>query len=247
MGVPARDVHVFDDADAVARAAAAELVGIVSCPSGDRRSVCLSGGTTPLRLFAHLLEAQNASRIPWHRIDWFWGDERFVPLTDPRSNAGTAWRAFLSRTPRPVVIPHAVALGADRVEDGALLYEQALKRFYGANDLDAGRPLFDLVLLGLGEDGHTASLFPGTRALDERVRWVTSVERAGQVPFVPRLTLTLPALGSAREALFMVSGAGKRDALARCLGGDDLPAARVRTIGRQRWFVDRAAANAGVS
>ncbi|MBX9843318.1 MAG: 6-phosphogluconolactonase, partial [Xanthobacteraceae bacterium] len=137
---------------------------------------------------------------------------------------------------------HFMALPTKAAEQSAFLYEEELKRYYDADELDPARPLFDLVLMGLGEDGHTASLFPGSPALDERKRWVTSVENAGQPPFVSRVTLTFPALESTREMLFLVSGTAKRSALARVLAGEDLPAARARPIGRLRWLTDRAAA-----
>ena len=118
-------------------------------------------------------------------------------------------------------------------------YEQTLQKFYGADKLDPQRPLFDAVLLGLGDDGHTASLFPHSRALSERHRWaVAAVD--GALPH-PRITLTYPVLESSRAVAFLVSGAGKRDALRRVWRGDDLPAARLRPQGELVWFIDRAA------
>ena len=236
------NVHVFDNGEAVAQAAAAAFREIIASSPGDRIAVCLSGGSTPKSLYKLLLEQGNGKRIPWDRVHWFWGDERFVPMRDERSNAGMAWGAFLAHAPEPLETVHVIPLTSNSAAHSAELYEEELKEFYGARQLDPARPLFDLVLLGLGEDGHTASLFPGSPALDERERWVTSVEEAGQAPFVPRVTLTFPALESAREVLLLVSGAGKRNALARVLAGEDLPAARVRPTGRLRWLVDRAAA-----
>lgn len=234
------NLRVLENGEAVARSAATAFWEVIASSSSDRIAVCLSGGSTPKRLYEVLQE--NSSRIPWNRIHWFWGDERFVPITDERSNAGMAWRALLAYAPQPLHTAHFMALPTKAAEQSAFLYEEELKRYYGADELDPARPLFDLVLMGLGEDGHTASLFPGSPALDERKRWVTSVENAGQPPFVSRVTLTLPALESAREMLFLVSGAAKRSALARVLAGADLPAARVQPIGRLRWLTDRAAA-----
>jgi 6-phosphogluconolactonase len=242
MSFDRADLQVFENGEAVAQAAAAAFVEIFANSSRDRVAVCLSGGSTPKRLYQLLKEPRNANGIPWDRVHWFWGDERFVPMRDERSNAGMAWGAFLAHAPAPLCNVHVIPLTANTAEDSADLYEAELKAFYGTRKLDPARPLFDLVLLGLGEDGHTASLFPGSKALGERERWVTAVVKAGQEPYVPRMTLTIPALKSAREVLFLVSGSGKRNALARVLAGEDLPAARVRPIGRLRWLVDRAAA-----
>ena len=126
-------------------------------------------------------------------------------------------------------------------DEAARRYESELKSFYGAERLDPARPLFDLVLLGVGPDGHTASLFPGYPAAEETTRWVVDVPEAHVEPFVPRITLTLPALGSCREMLFEASGAGKRAILTRVLDGEDLPANRARSAGETIWLVDQAA------
>ena len=233
-------MQVLENGEAVARSAATAFWEVIASSASDRIAVCLSGGATPKRLYEVLQE--DSSRIPWDRIHWFWGDERFVPITDEHSNAGMTWRALLAYAPQPLHTAHFMALPTKAAEQSAFLYEEELKRYYDADELDPARPLFDLVLMGLGEDGHTASLFPGSPALDERKRWVTSVENAGQPPFVSRVTLTFPALESTREMLFLVSGTAKRSALARVLAGEDLPAARARPIGRLRWLTDRAAA-----
>jgi 6-phosphogluconolactonase len=116
-----------------------------------------------------------------------------------------------------------------------------LKSFYGGDRLDPARPLFDLVLMGVGPDGHTASLFPGYPAIEETGRWVTGVPEAHVEPFVPRVSLTLPALGSCREMLFEVAGADKRAILTRVLDGENLPANRAHSIGETVWLVDQAA------
>jgi 6-phosphogluconolactonase len=125
-------------------------------------------------------------------------------------------------------------------EQAALAYEKTLKDFYGADTLAPTRPLFDVMLLGIGEDGHTASLFPGHPTLEEQRRWVLAVIGAKSEA---RITLTYPVLDSSRDAVFLVTGAGKREAVARARAGDrTLPAARIRPVGRLQWFVDRAAA-----
>lgn len=240
VALPA-NVHVFDNADAIARAAAAAVLEVVASSRRARIAVCLSGGSTPKHLYQLLLEPPHAAGIPWDRMHWFWGDERFVPLADQRSNAGMACSAFLKRARAPLETIHVIPVTSGSAAHSADRYEQELKEFYGAGEFDPARPLFDLVLLDLGEDGHTASLFPGSPALGERRRWVTAIEEAGREPYVPRITLTFAALQPAQEVLFLVSGAAKQRAMARILAGDDVPAARVRPNGRLRWFVDHAA------
>lgn len=168
------------------------------------------------------------------------GDERFVPPEDLRNNMTMARRLFLDVCAPPEnVYPILVQAGTTR--DAARRYEIALQTFYGSGRLDPMHPLFDLVLMGLGPDGHTASLFPGDAALDERERWVVGVARAGVEPLVPRVTLTLPTLASCREMLFEVSGPDKRAVLAQVLNGEDLPASRARSLGDTVWLADAAA------
>jgi 6-phosphogluconolactonase len=136
---------------------------------------------------------------------------------------------------------HAIPTSAAGVGEAARRYEAELRRFYGVERLDPMHPLFDVVLMGVGADGHTASLFPGHAELDDNERWVVGVSEAGLKPFVPRVTLTLPALASTR-ALFLVSGRGKREIVRRVLSGADLPAARAYSDGELVWLVDRDAA-----
>lgn len=173
---------------------------------------------------------------------FFWGDERFVPADHKDSNFRMAREALIDHVPIPDGQVHPVPTGSSSPEAAAALYEAALQEFYGTKALDPERPLFDLTLLGLGEEGHIASLFPGTKALGERTAWVTSV--IGAKP-EPRITLTFPVIESSREILFVISGAAKREILARLLTDDQmLPAARLTTRGTIRIFADRAAKGA---
>jgi 6-phosphogluconolactonase len=236
--------HVITVADpaAMATTAAEHVLARTSANSG-RVAICLTGGSSPKRLYQLLATEAYRSRIPWQRVHWFIGDERFVPANDPLNNMGMARTIFLDQcAPAANIhpIPTATADPTDP-DRGAALYERELQSFYGADTLDDARPLFDLVLMGVGPDGHTASLFPDDPALDETARWVVGVPRANVEPFVPRVTLTLPTLASCHEMLFEVSGRDKRAILTRLFAGENLPANCAQSSGETIWLVDRQA------
>jgi 6-phosphogluconolactonase len=236
-----RVISVADPAS-MATAAAERVTARISENPG-RVAICLTGGSSPKALYQLLATDAWRSRIPWQRVHWFIGDERFVPADDPLNNMGIARAIFLDRcAPAANIhpIPTSTADPADP-DRSAALYEQELKSFYGADTLAPDRPLFDLVLMGVGPDGHTASLFPGSTALDETSNWAVGVQRANVEPFVPRVTLALPTLASCREMLFEVAGADKRAILARVLAGENLPANRAQSTGETVWLVDEAA------
>jgi 6-phosphogluconolactonase len=232
-------IIVATDSDEVARIAAERLLARVTRAPG-RAAVCLTGGSSPEGLYRLLASEPYRARLPWDRVHWFMGDDRFVPATDGLSNMGMARRLFLDRVGVPADHVHPIPTDSDTPDAAALSYEAALKEFYGRDHLEPARPLFDLVLMGLGDDGHTASLFPHAPALDEAKRWVVGVAQAGLAPFVARVSLTFPTLASTREMLFLVTGADKRDLLARVFSGEDLPANRARADGEVVWLVDRA-------
>jgi 6-phosphogluconolactonase len=234
-----RKVITVADPAALAKAAADRIMARID-GNGDRIAICMSGGSSPKRLYELLATDAYRNRIPWHRVHWFIGDDRFVPADDPRNNMAMARRSFLDSC-APATNIHPIATDAADPAEAARRYEAELKSFYGADRLDSARPLFDTVLLGVGPDGHTASLFPGYPATEETGHWVVGVPTAHMEPFVPRVTLTLPALGSCREMLFEVSGADKRAILTRVLAGEDLPANRARATGETIWLVDRPA------
>jgi len=205
-----------------------------------RIAICLTGGSSPKQLYQLLATDAYRSRIPWGRVHWFIGDERFVPSGDPLHNMDMARRSFLDRC-APASNIHPIATDTANPDESAERYTRELKSFYGAEALDPARPLFDLVLMGVGPDGHTASLFPGYPAMDETARWVTGVPKPNVAPFVPRVSLTLPTLGSCREMLFETAGAEKRAILTRVFSGENLPANRAQSIGETIWLVDAAA------
>ena len=234
-----RKIIAVADPAALAKAAADRVVARIAANAA-RVAICLAGGSSPKQLYQLLATEAYRSQIPWDRVHWFVGDERFVPAADPLSNIAMMRSAFLDRC-APIANVHPIATDSADPDEAAHRYERELKSFYGANELDSARPLFDVVLLGVGPDGHTASLFPGYPAVAETRRWVTEVPKANVEPFVPRVTLTLPALGSCREMLIEASGAGKRPILTRVFAGEDLPANRAHSIGETIWLVDAAA------
>lgn len=234
--------RTFENPEALAHNVADWLCGLAQA-SERAFAVSLSGGSTPRRLYELLATPEIAKRFPWSRTHWFWGDERFVPHDHPDSNYGMAHDAFLSRVPVPDDNIHAVPTEGLSPEQAAAAYETTLKRFYGADTLAPARPLFDVTLLGIGNNGHTASLFPGHPALQEKRRWVVAVIGAETEA---RITLTYPAIDSSREVAFVVTGKEKRGVVARSQAGDRaLPAALVRPVGHLHWFTDRAASPEG--
>ena|SRR5579871_1073857 len=231
---------VAPDADALAQRAAERITARFRAARG-RIAFCLTGGSSPERLYELLAGKPYRGSLPWDRIHIFLGDDRYVPYDDPLSNFGMARRLLLDHVPLPPGNIHPIPTGAGNVAEDALRYQTELRGFYGAQQLDPKRPLFDVVLMGVGDDGHTASLFPGRSELDETQRWVVGVPQAGMAPLVPRITLTFPALASTRDMLFLVNGRGKREIVARILSGADLPAARARSQGDLVWLLDRDA------
>ena len=230
---------VVADPTALAEAAAERVLARIAANRA-RVAVCLTGGSSPKQLYELLARDPYRGRIPWERVHWFIGDERFVPANDPLNNMAMARGIFLDRF-APAANIHPIPTDTANASESASRYERELQSFYGATELDPARPLFDLVLMGVGPDGHTASLFPDDPALQETRRWVVGVPKAHVEPFVPRVTLTLPVLGSCREMLFEVAGTEKRAILARLQADESLPANRARSAGETVWLVDQAA------
>jgi 6-phosphogluconolactonase len=234
----AGQVEILGDPDALAVRAASLIAGAMTGCAAPFR-LCLSGGSTPKAAY-RLLAKRND--LPWDCVEIFFGDERFVPHDDPDSNYRMAQETLLSGGN---VQPRALlAMPTDGTpESCAEAYEEELRQQYGASILDPAVPLFDLMLLGLGPDGHTASLIPGQPVLEEKKRWVAPVPRGRDEV---RLTLTYPALQSSRLTVFLVAGADKAEAVAKVRSGDAaLPAGRLKPQGDVVWLLDRAAAGHG--
>ncbi len=239
-----RSVEVAPDAEALARRAAelfAALASEAAARSG-RFTVALAGGSTPRRLYELL--AEEGGTLPWRRVHIFWGDERLVPPDDPESNYRMARESLLDRITIPEENVHRVPVGrsadAGRASEE---YEGTLRAFFEA---EPGRvPRLDLVLLGMGADGHTASLFPRSAALHERSRLIAAVP--AHPPRTARVTMTVPFLRSASHVVFLVSGRGKAEVLRKVLEGDRdperLPAQLIEPDdGDLVWLVDEEAA-----
>jgi 6-phosphogluconolactonase len=208
-----------------------------------RFTIALSGGSTPRSLFT-LIAANASASLPWEQIFFFWGDERHVPPTDPESNYRMAQETLLSKIPVPPANIFRILAEKPDASAAAEAYEQTLREFF--RPAPSEFPRFDLILLGMGPDGHTASLFPETAALQERSRLVVAnwVEKLN----ASRFTLTLPVLNAARRVAFLVSGTDKAAALHEVLegkaAGEKFPAKLVQpSDGQLVWFVDRAAAS----
>ena len=236
---------IVPDGPALAREAAERFARAVEQAVAERgyAFVALSGGSTPKQMGTILAREPYRSRIPWDRVHVFWGDERWVPLGSPESNAGEAKRGFLDLVPIPPGNVHPWDTAAESPQEAAAAYETLLRELFTE---PSGVPRFDLVLLGMGDDGHTASLFPNTSALvaDGRLAVANYVPRMD----ASRLTLTAPVLNAGREILFLVGGPGKADTLEAVLEGPELPATFPAQLirpalpdSRLSWLVDEDA------
>ncbi len=207
-------LELVDGTEQLARRAAETIAATIdlALAERDRAQIALAGGTTPEAAYRHL----GTEHLPWKRVDVLLGDERWVPAADPASNALLLRRSLLAEPPGSLACFHPVPTELPSPEEGAAAYGALLTRLCPGDP-----PILDLILLGLGEDGHTASLFPGTAATGVVDRHATVSEGKG----LPRVTLTAPVLSAARQVVFLVSGEGKREALRRLLDPNE-PAAR---------------------
>ena len=246
------DVRVLPDAAALAEAAAELLAASAAEATAARGlfSVILSGGSTPRAMHANLVSGKAGRNIDWERVHFFWGDERCVPHEHPDSNYRMARETLLDPNDVPPENVHRIQ-GELPPETAASTYEAELREFVAAHPALGGLPAprFDLILLGMGDDGHTASLFPHSAAIHEARRWVVAVPHtAPPPPVVPRVTLTPIVINAAAQVVFLVSGAAKAERLQKVIEGkrnpDELPSQIVRpTHGQLTWLLDAAAAS----
>lgn len=238
-----REIIVCKDQQEIFTKAAELFVELAASSIADHAnfSVALSGGSTPKGMYALLASDAYRDRVDWSRVHLFWGDERSVAPDHENSNYRMANEAMISKLPIPAENVHRMVAEAADIAAAAAEYEARVRNFFGVEG--DGQPSFDLILLGMGDDGHTASLFPGTAALNEQARAVVSnyVEKLSTY----RMTLTAPAINNARNVVFMAAGAGKRQPLREVLAGEwnpsVYPSQLIRPAGRLIWLVDEAA------
>lgn len=240
------EIHRYPSLEDLSRAAA-EYISEIAEEAIKQRGIftfVLSGGTTPRLLYEELNKEPYLSRVDWQHTHLFWGDERCVPSDNPDSNFSLAFQTLISRVDVPPSNIHSIPATIGSPQAVAKEYENTLREFFHPSvesDSIISFPSFDLILLGMGVDGHIASLFPGDAALEERTSWVVAVEGSSASPPVPRITLTLPVINEAKYVLFLVSGSKKREVFHQVLdnpGTSVYPAARVEPSGRLLWFVD---------
>jgi 6-phosphogluconolactonase len=238
------DIRVFPDIDALNRAVLDELLRIMgdAVRQRGRFAIALSGGRTPERLYRLWADReQREAQTPWDKVHLFWGDERYVAKDDALSNYRMTREALIARVAIPASNVHRVPGPGDAAtpQAAAEAYEADLRKFFGP-----AAPAFDLQLLGLGVEGHTASLFPGSPALQEKTRWVMAVEAPAKPP--QRLTLTPVVLNQARNTFFLVAGEDKQEII-RALRSEpegmpsQYPAGRIRPASGAVWYLDKAA------
>lgn len=246
--MPDRQIVVHEDAAKLAKEAADWIARCASQAIAERGRflLALSGGSTPEQAYLDLASPRFEGKIAWTKVLIFFGDERFVPPNDARSNLGMATRTLLSRAPIPYGNVFPIATQTRTTDEAAEQYETAVARQFGLSDTSPP-PALDLVLLGLGDDGHTASLFPGNPSLGIKRKWFAGSPPGVLPPPVDRITATLPMLNAAREILFLVGGGKKANILKSILESPDAatkyPAAMVNpSRGKVTWLLDKAAA-----
>ena len=235
------EMHIASDTGRLSHDLAAWLSDYIKdvLSERDRFTFVLSGGSTPKQLYALLAEPPYKDAIDWEKVYFFWGDERAVPFEDERNNAKMCYDELLNKV--PVNPDHIHIMRTDIApEESASEYEKVLKQYF-----DDSETTFDFVLLGMGDDGHTLSLFPGTEVIHEENAWVKAFYLPAQEMF--RITLTAPVVNNAECVAFLAAGAGKAETLKHVLKGDsnvDLyPSQIIKPIkGQLHWFVDQAAA-----
>jgi 6-phosphogluconolactonase len=245
-------VQQFKNIEQASIAVADQIMNIANSAVSDKGfcTIVLAGGRTPQQTYELLSKPPRAEQMDWHQSHFFWGDERWLASDHPDSNFFMAHRALFSKVHIPPHNIHQIPAGHQAPENGAEMYEKHLRDFFHSKSLTESSnnsenitfPSFDLVLLGMGTDGHTASLFPGSNFLAEKEKWVTAVDGSKGSPPIPRITLTLPVLNQAKNILFLISGNKKGAILKKITDQPEeakklYPAAHVNPAGSLTWVV----------
>ncbi|MBP7792117.1 MAG: 6-phosphogluconolactonase [Candidatus Goldbacteria bacterium] len=209
--------------------------------------MALSGGNSPRLIYSMLAEKKFNKKIDWSKVIFFWGDDRYIPHINSESNYRMAYDTLISRIDVPQENVFRIPTEVSPPEEAALLYETIMKKVFiklNAIDIDKKLPVFDMIILGVGRDGHTASLFPGHRAVNEQKRWVTHVKAHARVTLHDRITITLPVINNAKNVMFIISGEGKgkiiRDIVEEKRAGKAYPASMIKPHdGQSVWFIDK--------
>ena len=210
-----------------------------------RFTIMLPGGSTPETVFEYLALPEIQKAISWNSLFVFWGDERYVPSDHRDSNYRMAQRSLLSKVPISEENIFRVPTEAGTVEEAAVRYEKTLRKFFSKGPMCGSFPFYDLILLGIGRDGHTASLYPGNIALKENERWVTAVRAPDSAPVKKRITVTLPLINSSARACFLVTGSEKKEIMRevfkeKSLKEKKIPASMVNPKEEIIWFTDNS-------
>lgn len=234
-------LHIYKNAEEVITALAEWITTLIgkTLQTKEICTIALSGGETPKALYKKLASAPYCDTLDWSKIHFFWGDERVVPFTDERNNAKMAYDNLLGKVPVPEENIHTMPIDLEPT-DAAIVYEKILHQYF-----DDKATTFDLVLLGMGEDGHTLSLFPNSLLLFQNDKWVMAVNSPEKK--MQRITLMVPFVNRAASIVFLITGDSKAKTLKKVLEGDDepkkFPARLIKPImGELHWFIDEAAA-----
>ena len=235
------EIHIASDAKALSENLAAWIGNLIQevLKTQERFTFVLSGGSTPKKLYDLLAASPYKETIPWEKLHFFWGDERAVPYEDERNNAKMCYEELLNKV--PVIAENIHIMRTDIAPENAVSeYEAILKKYFASS-----ATTFDLVLLGMGDDGHTLSLFPGAKVIHETESWVNAFFLEAQDMY--RITLTAPVVNAAKYVAFMAAGAGKAETLKHVLEGETnlnkFPSQIIKPVnGELHWFVDEAAA-----
>ncbi len=236
-------VKVYPDLHTWTEAAAAEITELVKAAVAAKgfAVVGLSGGRTPVAVYQRLTQSPWREAFPWSKIYWLWVDERWVPPDHPDSNYGSAWKAMLSKVPIDGAKVHRMLTEGMAPHEAAAAYEEKLRKLFQLQGSG-----IDLAVLGMGTDGHTASLFPGSPALNEATRWIAATESPAGIR--RRITMTLPLLYEVETLLFLVAGEDKKNVLDAVIHGgpsaQEYPAGKVMAAKQTIWIIDDEAAGA---